>query len=441
MVIDYLKDDLPMLKQCSLVSKSWALSSSKYLFIRVGWPKCPGYTGYKCINRRLLAYRCFPELLQSLGESNRVAPYVRALRLSQHSCCRDDAEGHPLPLDVLVSILSVMPRLHTLSLSNCQPIPSIHFSQAGAKRILSLHSLFILTSATKLQPLMDLLAWVGSASHISIIWVPSRVTADLLRTPSGYRPDQLMNVDSLELCTISPLVVANLILFLQRGVNFRALKRLLMLSPLDASLVDELQPLIAEGTLDTFAYIVNPHYTPSAFARPLRLTSLTLLAHIALDAHTPWALLLRDLACFRPDRLRTLELRLWVSTPNVEPVEHAARRLPQSAARFEWAQLGDTLAACPALECLIIRVSWDDDARPYPCPRTAVRIVRRAARTHLPRSVLESVRVAVPYAPGCAARSDSVFCPCTRTPLSGKRCRTWLENMFRFEGGFEYYGR
>lgn len=118
MVIDYLHGDLPALKECSLVCRSWLTSSSLHLLESVRWP--PPCRYHRSISRRRkwdtqLLRPCLPfaTLVHRIQTSARLQA-IRSLRLSSYRGEQRSENYEQLSFAALRTIIDSLPRLRKL---------------------------------------------------------------------------------------------------------------------------------------------------------------------------------------------------------------------------------------------------------------------------------------------------------------------------------------
>lgn len=422
-IIDFLNDDTPSLKQCSLVCRAWTTTSSVHLFAMFRWPQCPMSAhaeGFKC-KPRICGTRCFPECLATLSKSSRICASLRHLTLSTHSCMRyyshEHQPGVPLSLDILFSILSLMPRLSSLSLISCSVLPSnspINFQLPH-----TLTSLYFSSQTTKFQPVADLLSAICSSNVLSIDWQPYRAEWEGEETdePHGTRASQRMTVDYLDLTNQRFRgTQATVLRFLDTGVDLQALRCLMLRSPLTPELVAVLTPIMSQSTLKAFSYAADPLYDPSMIAH-LRLKNVVVYARGQPDDATPWDALLRDVNVLVHGGLHTLGLGIELSNGDlllqtVRPSRDAMRCLD---AVFDWERLQSALQRYRSLATVCIEISWDSFSRcDYPCSCELVMIMRNMVKEKLPEELWS--KVMAPFAAECSEPSTAPHnCP-RRTP-------------------------
>lgn len=132
MTIDYLHADKKALAQCSLVCKDWVPSSSLHLFERIRWPPCRSIwvearEGVSS-DTNLPTFSCendvasdFASLLAFLSTTLRLRRSVQELRISSRRCPSFPVRTEePLSPDLLLSIFDLLPRLRTVTLSDCR---------------------------------------------------------------------------------------------------------------------------------------------------------------------------------------------------------------------------------------------------------------------------------------------------------------------------------
>lgn len=372
LIIAHLSENSPSLKRCSLVCKSWLHYSSSHLFFCFRWPRCAP-DGKKCDKRRLSGQRCFITCLKVLQSSPRLCSFMRELTLARHSCGLLGPQADPLPLDKLVSILALVPRLRTLVLFRCHIPPCMERPPITCTSLPRITTLRIRYTPDDSQVLLDILALFQHVPTLSVMWKP--------RAPAAL-PPQLgvahtrLAVDALCLSGPGWAHSEPVMRMLTGAIDPCRLTSLMMRCTLTPALAALIIPLAANIT--TLGYRVCESYNPATFARHFRLTHLALAVHPTAGVdHTEsyWPILLRDLNVFASADITVICFGITLCWENMrsskEELLHDMRGCLMS--ECELVSFANALRQYPSLSGLNFRIScrarWSSsvkiDSKPF----------------------------------------------------------------------------
>ncbi|GJE96774.1 hypothetical protein PsYK624_129800 [Phanerochaete sordida] len=303
-VIDYLHDDLPSLRQCSLVCKSWVRTSTEHLFSIIAWPPShptiPGREGLP----DAVSFAEFHELLKS---SPRLCGALRHLKLFgargwegpgiifvSFFGAKPDVQS--LPIEFLHALPKLLPRLHTLELWNLNitfepgTIPS---SLQPPPSISSLSRLSFVT--TMGMPALDydsIIIAISTFSHIQdlvldciVQYAAALPGTEPLPSPRRFESTAVANFDASNLRDGNPSVL-NKFDVVVKQLDLSALRQVAPCSPPES--VPANGPLLtASPALEALAYTPESYIPLLHLQNPGNLQILDLSFGIVPSAHDP----------------------------------------------------------------------------------------------------------------------------------------------------------
>ncbi|EKM55079.1 uncharacterized protein PHACADRAFT_183921 [Phanerochaete carnosa HHB-10118-sp] len=223
-VLESLSDNEASLKNCSLVSREWSISSSSHLFRRFRWPPC--VSTWKISNEicesALERDSGFTFLLGLLSSSTRLRDSICELYL----CCHRFGCTSSYNLDVslfstLPRILAILPRLRVLELNAwpVSPRKSLAHMRFEQQQAYAIEELRIICNFNIIPVLLSPFCRI---SKLTITWRELGV-----EEAQPFRPDTPIEVRSI---TINGLEEA-ILLLLQGGLDLTAVRNLTLSSP------------------------------------------------------------------------------------------------------------------------------------------------------------------------------------------------------------------
>lgn len=403
MVTENFRDDMNMLKSCSLVCNIWNTSSSRHLFETFAYAIC-----HKCRRRRWHTQdETRPEsTLEILSRSSRICNSVREFKVDQYSfiCPFKDAElGLTFPL--LFSLLDLLPSLRHLTLHGRIFAPASPLIAAHYHYPRTLDTLRIAPALNvSVQALLDLLPTLHAVGTLTVAWpASSRITGFVPRTPAN--PQRRLAIDTLEIRTDDDEAHAAQFLALLRTVlDFPAI-RSVAIAGVPAFAPAVLQALRTMPALSALTYEPSEAHIPARDGLP-PLRALTVRARVTFcGCATPpcasWDVATRDLRLLAGAQTRAVHVAMELSPHDnhnclCEREEEYYECLEEYMKTLDWGALGGALQGCGGLETVRFEVRCITDSGPYEVdvPRCAG-IVRRLIEPRMPASLRRILDIAV----------------------------------------------
>lgn len=408
-IIDLLIGDKATLTQCSLVCRAWVPRSSARLFISFRWPRCrdpQSNAGAK--QRKCGGKHCFRLCLQVLTNSSRICGAIEELSLASHNCKRglDSPEawrsgGNPIPLDILHSILCLLPRLRRLRIQLCFPTAPLSGGIPRNRRFV-LEDVLISHGAESLQTTCDFLTMLERTDVLHLVWLPDVFSSSgfvpTMTQPAPAQPTPALH--SLDLCQTSRGLREIALTSILGAVDPNSIHCISTRSPLQPTYITALTPYAA--SLTTFAYVAHRDFPASALPDYLRPTILYIHEDhpaICIPQLLPQdrSIVMRDLdhLVHAGTQEVYVELPLPMNTLGGHAVHAAHEYLRQSYAALDWQSLGRIFSRCPSFTRLVLGLCtpvWfdggEDEVTEY-----AITVTREMAREHLPAWMSEKVVV------------------------------------------------
>lgn len=353
-IIDHLYDDPETLKNCSLVCKSWELSSAHHIFPSWSWPPSHNFSATDTS-----LSRCF-ELLSS---SPRIRSSIRRFRIRQS--LEPDPQTSSAPRNsrrLLLRILDLLPSLRVFHCSQLQVHRSkrdgVRASEAGKRH---LEELYVSESGHYSLSVAALLGLFESVDKLV-------VEGGLGRTaPSPPPKPHRTAVRALEVRGLwgdHPLEVTVLNM-LQARLDFAALERVEFTN----SRINRAPSAFFESATRLWAIAYTAEFSPSYIPPEARaLRSLTIYGvllpdHEIAERFQQWQYVLRDISVLSHPDLEELSITLLLCEQHCWPAygplleDEPFTMLRDLFTVTDWSPLNDVMQRCPRLRNLSIVIT------------------------------------------------------------------------------------
>lgn len=410
-ILDLLSGDRTALKQCSLVCRAWVPRSTAHLFSIFYWPQC-NYPVYSSPQRQQCGgEHSFDLCLQILENSSRMRMAIKELRLGRHWHYCENADlatnslRNTIPLDILHSILSVLPCLRRLRLQYCITTPACS-GQRPPQGQFTLDEAHLLHTEPSLQSTCDLLTLFDCINELHLVWDPDTVA------PAATRPviAPTTAIHALDLPYDADPEGAEIPCALDslRGtIDPSSVRAFSMRGALRPTYIAALMPYAP--SLTTLAYMAHRDFPATALPDCLRPTILCIYDGHIPSVMTPavpqrpftWnqSIIVRDLdhLIHADTREVYIEVPLPINYLDDHPVHADIVRacLRRSFAALDWTSLYRIFSRCPSFTRLLLGLgcaSWLGDGRSEVI-ELAVKTLRELARERLPAWMIGKVVV------------------------------------------------
>lgn len=410
MTIDHLSSDNNVLKQCTLVCKSWMSRSSRHLLRSVTWPprilkaaRClddkPYFEDCRCLTAEEAS---FATCVQILSSSIRLRLYVRVIGLSsaRDKCKKRSKNRTHEAADYLTiaSILDRLPYLETLVLYDfelqSEPSPP-HLQKRYNIKTLDARRIREPLDAQTLSQFLSLFKCVRHFIFPHGIQVLLQDTA-----PPPCQPAEALEIETLGLPNFRSEFIDPLCYLLRTRINPACLRKLICqkVTPGVAALISTTPNLESLG----LTFLDHPRILTSLSSPPpLTRVSLDFILFIDLVEYPDEHFAILEDTCELLKGLVSFDLRevvISIDTGFTLPDE-----VVDAHSSFEdvLPEIGDWEAVCIALnpfkslQALVIELNFDRDSwhlvdqKPGRCTQ----MMRNFATHHMPKKYIDILRV------------------------------------------------